>query len=145
MFCKECGKALHGRSDKLFCDADCRSSYHNRKRRAKKTEKSKSKTSQTEEEDYFSDLGEALNSLKRNHLLIKKQKKKGINYMPAKKFERMGFDFSVYSHLTSGMRGEAIYHCYDEAYRLNQDGDVVFMSQDEAMFRFILPLIQDIW
>ncbi|WBU90820.1 hypothetical protein [Cellulophaga omnivescoria] len=31
-FCLQCNKELIGRSDKKFCDTDCRSSYHNTNR-----------------------------------------------------------------------------------------------------------------
>ena len=28
-FCLNCEKPIHGRSDKKFCDSDCRNAYHN--------------------------------------------------------------------------------------------------------------------
>jgi len=31
--CKECGRSFSGRSDKKFCDEQCRSAYHNTIRR----------------------------------------------------------------------------------------------------------------
>src|SRR5882757_9355713 len=36
--CRHCGKPIRGRSDKIFCDANCKNEYHNRFQRERRKE-----------------------------------------------------------------------------------------------------------
>ncbi len=82
MFCKECGKILHGRSDKRFCNDDCRSSYHNKKRRTKKALSTEPEIPDQEEDDddfdLICELAECLNHLIRNQLIGEQKEKDDI-------------------------------------------------------------------
>ncbi len=45
--------------------------------------------------------------------------------MPQSEFERMGFDFSFYTHSVRGARSERIFFCYDIPYLLEKEKIVV--------------------
>ncbi len=138
MFCKHCGKPLRGRSDKRFCNDDCRSSYHNQKKRKQRLlRKNAPEENPTADIPAFQEQKEMYSRLINNRRLLKEQLQKGIFFLPLEKLESMGFDASLYTHAFTGSRGEEIRCCYDQAYWIDQQGDVVFLPPLKFMMRLL--------
>ncbi len=112
---------MRGRSDKRFCSSDCRSAYHNRHRR-----------------EEMLTLRKLEANLLRNFRLLRKVRKEGLSQMSRGAFERMGFDFSFYTHSMQGVRNEQIFFCYDMPYMLEED-TVVFLTAMSLTAR-LLPI-----
>ena len=112
---------MRGRSDKRFCSSDCRSAYHNRHRR-----------------EEMLTLRKLEANLLRNFRLLRKLREEGVSQLSRAAFERMGFDFSFYTHAMQGVRNEQIFFCYDMPYMLEEDSVLVLSSM--AVTARLLPI-----
>lgn len=110
--CFECGKSVHGRSDKKFCSNSCRSSYHNGQYGIT--------TAATRR---------IINILQRNRRILYSFVN---NDQTQQKVQRealleMGFVFSYMTHLTV-IEGVTIRYCFDMCWYADTD-TTVFVSR----------------
>ena len=80
--CLACGNNLQGRSDKVFCDAHCKSSYHYRK-------------SIQESPRFYNQVD---NQLKLNRKILKSFNKSGKATIRASKLIELGFNPKFFTH-----------------------------------------------
>ncbi|QEC70288.1 hypothetical protein FRZ67_19350 [Panacibacter ginsenosidivorans] len=105
--CWNCGKTLAGRSDKKYCDDNCRNEYFNRQ---KETER---------KEIRAIDL-----ALKRNRRILKALfKEEKDTYVKEKVLQEKGFVFNYHTHhtITKAKQDEYLF-CYDYGYRKTDEG-----------------------
>jgi predicted nucleic acid-binding Zn ribbon protein len=101
--CLTCGHSLRGRTDKKFCDDNCRSVFNNKKH---------------EDEKGF--------VKKVNHQLLKNRRilasyvddAKGTEMVPKKLLFHLGFHFNYFTHTAISKEGITYYCCYDHAYHV---------------------------
>lgn len=94
--CKQCGHALHGRSDKKFCDSYCRAQFHNEKLSG---------------EAQFLKTIERI--LRRNRRILRMLAGKTGIVIQKKKLEELGFKFDYFTHRVKKSKDTTCYFCYD--------------------------------
>lgn len=102
--CLDCGSLLRGRSDKKFCDDQCRSNYNNRLKAGD-----------------FSILRPVNAILRKNHSILTKLcsgKKIRLN---KDELLKQGFDLTYHTHLHNTENGNTYYFCYDYGYMRMKD------------------------
>ncbi|MDX9782517.1 MAG: hypothetical protein RBT35_06010 [Bacteroidales bacterium] len=109
-YCRECGKEIHGRSDKIYCSDGCRNSFNNCKGR----------------ENRF--LTESVNrTLKRNFKILKDITNSGKRVVSREVLTSMGFDFRYVTSVKPGKDGKIVMQCYNYSY-VNSSKDVIYIS-----------------
>lgn len=94
--CKQCGKTLHGRIDKVFCDAYCRNAFNNKVKR--------------QDEQNIN----AVNSkLRRNRRILKTLSPVGMSTVRKEVMEAMGYDFNIFSSMYRANKRDIYYLCYE--------------------------------
>ena len=99
--CLQCGKTLHGRSDKKFCDDYCRNNYNNQLK--------------AHVNNYVRNINNALNKNRRileNLLPLDKEK----ITVQKEKLSHDGFSFKYFTHLLTTQKGTTYFYCYDYGY-----------------------------
>lgn len=109
--CLYCGDSFVGRSDKKFCDSQCRSSYHH--------ENSK-------QENSF--IKKVNKRLKQNRRILALFKEKGEVYCTAHQLLYSGFDFSIHTSISINKEGHLAYFCYDHGY-ISKDDEKLYLLQ----------------
>ena len=94
--CLECGSPVYGRSDKKFCDGDCRNAYNNKVQR--------------DHESYITALNK---SLRRNRKILKNLAPIGKSTLRKEVLDALGYDFNVFSSMYRTEKGNVYYLCYD--------------------------------
>ena len=98
--CRHCGKPLRGRSDKLFCDTNCKNDYHNSHLRFDRKD--------TEEIDRI---------LKHNRRALKLSLGTATTRMvPKAQLIREGLIFNYHTHQITNIWREKYSFCYDYGY-----------------------------
>lgn len=99
--CLQCGKLLRGRTDKKFCDDNCRNSYNNQL---------KATTN-----NYVRNVNNALAKNRRilENLLPADKEKLTV---PKEKMIREGFNFKYFTHQLTTQKGATYFYCYDHGY-----------------------------
>ena len=106
-YCRECGKLIYGRSDKLYCDDSCRNSFNNTKERENRIEI------------------EAINrSLKRNFKILKELTNRGKRRVSKEILASLGFDFRYFTSIRREKGGKIVMQCYNYSYVNGSNGSV---------------------
>jgi hypothetical protein len=108
--CKQCGRAVKGRTDKQFCNDGCRNQYHNQRNSC--------------QNNYMRQV---------NHLLQKNRRILASLFLGASRNKTIaqqqladqGYQFRYYTHETKTQDGAAKF-CYEYGY-LPLDGDVLLI------------------
>lgn len=95
--CKYCDKEIEGRSDKKFCDAYCKSSYHYQK-------------SITESPRFFNKVD---NQLKLNRKLLKNYNKARKVIIRVEQLKAEGFDPNYFTHYWKNTKGDVYLFVYE--------------------------------
>ncbi|MBV9989348.1 MAG: hypothetical protein JO301_16840 [Chitinophagaceae bacterium] len=100
--CLTCGRNLHGRTDKKFCNEYCRNTYNNRLNNR-----------------HNNGLRYIDNCIRRNRRIMQQLlgARQGAHYSSASLSAR-GFLFSYCTHTHINRNGVICYFCYDYGYRL---------------------------
>lgn len=97
--CLDCNGQLHGRTDKKFCDDQCRSSYNNKIRAAN------------------NGCIKSVNLiLKRNRDLLEKFNPNGRAKVSSLKLIAAGFDLRYHTHTYQSPKGDLYIFCYEQGY-----------------------------
>lgn len=106
--CKSCGKALTGRSDKVFCDLHCKSSYHYRR--------------SLEEAPRF--YNRVDNQLKQNRRILKSFNKAGKATVRADALLQQGFNADFFTHYWKNGKGDVYLFVYEYGFlKRNENGN----------------------
>ena len=95
--CLACNSNLQGRSDKLFCDAHCKSSYHYKK--------------SIEETPRF--YIQVDNQLKQNRKILKTFNKAGKATVRSSKLIELGFDSNFFTHYWKNNKEDVYLFVYE--------------------------------
>jgi predicted nucleic acid-binding Zn ribbon protein len=94
--CEECGKTIHGRLDKRFCDANCRNAFNNKLKRS--------------DEQYILATNRIL---RKNRRILKTLSPLGKSTVRKEVIEAMGYNFNTFSSMHRSPKGLIYYLCYD--------------------------------
>jgi hypothetical protein len=94
--CLSCGEILLGRSDKKFCDDQCRSNYNNKAN-----------------SDVTSTMRNINNALRKNRRILKALTPEGKARVSRQKLTDKGFSFKYYTHTHTTQKGSTYMLCYD--------------------------------
>lgn len=103
--CLDCGANLRGRSDKKFCDDQCRSNFNNRAKSGN-----------------YQIMRPVNTILRKNYSILSRLCPGGKTKIKKEELLRYGFDFSYHTHLHQTQSGHVYYFCYDHGYlKLNNE------------------------
>ena len=98
--CLACGKALHGRADKKFCNDYCRNAYNNNLKSASST--------------VVRNINNAL--LKNRRILESALGTEEMQKLPKEKLLQQGFQFTYITHTYTNKKGNTYFFCYEYGY-----------------------------
>ncbi|HHW60070.1 MAG: hypothetical protein WBL11_06880 [Bacteroidales bacterium] len=113
--CLECGEPLVGRSDKKFCDDQCRNAYNNRLNR-----------------DSINIYRKINNKLRKNRRIISELNKTGKTKIKIEALRKKGFDFKYHTHILNTAKGTTYFFCYDMGY-LIIDNEYALLVYDKEI------------
>lgn len=111
--CTQCGKALKGRCDKIFCDKHCRNEHHNRVNRKNNVERDVNRI------------------LRKNRQILAALKKNELTKHPKMELFRAGFNFEFYTHSTVNSNGVTCFFCYDLGYLPTENNYFALVVQND--------------
>jgi hypothetical protein len=103
---------MQGRSDKKFCDAHCRSAYHNQK--------------PSNKEHYIRSINKQLRT---NRSALKKACPWGKATVRKEFLKQLGMDFKHLTHTWKSAHGNLYFFCYDYGYMQVDDARKVLIVQ----------------
>ncbi|GAA0881276.1 hypothetical protein GCM10009119_42460 [Algoriphagus jejuensis] len=105
--CLNCGKTIHGRIDKKFCDDSCRNTFNNRQNATN-----------------VNLIRNINNSLKKNRNILESliPENETLAKSTREKMSRQGFNFRYFTHTYQNKKGNHYHYCYDFGY-LELEGD----------------------
>jgi len=106
--CLSCGKELIGRSDKVYCDLHCKSSYHYRK-------------SLDEAPRFYNKVD---NQLKLNRKILKNFNKSGKATVRAKVILDLGFNPKYFTHYWKNQRDDVYLFVYEFGFLKKKENNV---------------------
>jgi len=112
--CLDCGTVLHGRSDKKFCDDQCRNNYNNQLN-----------------SDSYNLVRNINNILKRNRRIMEELNPTGKTKVTRKKMAAKGFDFDHITSIYQTKTGSTYYFCYEYGYLLLDNDEVLLVKREE--------------
>ncbi len=95
--CLACDKDLQGRSDKIFCDPYCKSSYHYKK-------------SKEEAPRFYNKVD---NQLKLNRRILKSFNKSGKATVRSETIKKLGFNPNFFTHYWKNKNGDVYLFVYE--------------------------------
>ena len=116
--CLQCGEKIVGRSDKKFCNAQCRNIYNNRIKN---------------ESEVF--IVETNRILRKNRSILKQLNPIGKSTVRREYFELAGFDFDHFTRIYRTDGGNTYYMCYEFGYMHVENEKVLIINQQNYMFK----------
>lgn len=113
-FCLDCNGLLKGRSDKKFCDDQCRSNYNNRLKA-----------------DDHSFLKQVNGILKKNRAILMQKNPEGKTKIKREALIRKGFDFNFHTHTYATQKGTTYIFCYEYGYLSLENEEVLLVKREE--------------
>ena len=114
--CKYCKKPLIGRSDKLFCDNNCRGAYHNSKA--------------NENENSIRDINKIL---RKNQTILRFASPEGKTTVRKSFLIKHGFNFQYYTNHFKTKNENTYTFCYDYGYMELEDEKVLVINKQPYM------------
>ncbi|MBB1283336.1 hypothetical protein HRH25_03045 [Flavisolibacter sp. BT320] len=99
--CLACGKSLHGRADKKFCNDYCRNAYNNSQKATTTT-------------PLVRNINNAL--LKNRRILETALGTEEMQKLPKEKLLQQGFQFRFMTHTYTNKKGNTYFFCYEYGY-----------------------------
>lgn len=97
--CKQCGKNLIGRLDKLFCDSQCRNTFNNQNKRS--------------DQLLIQDVNQRI---RRNRRILKSLCPIGKATVRKEVLDTMQYDYRYFSSIFKSPNNNVYYICYDYAF-----------------------------
>ncbi|UOE37057.1 DUF2116 family Zn-ribbon domain-containing protein [Chryseobacterium oryzae] len=111
MECLECGEKILGRSDKKFCDDNCRNAFNNKQNK-----------------DSTNLMRNVNNKLRRNYRILSEINKEGKTKFPKSKLDGLGFDFNYFTNIKIYKNGSEYKFIYDQGYKILEDDFVLIVK-----------------
>ncbi len=112
--CLYCNEPIHGRNDKKFCNAQCRSAFHNQK--------------QYSSEAIIKNINKQLRT---NRSALKNACPEGKATVRKAFLKTLGMDFKYLTHTWKSNGGNLYYFCYDYGYTPSIDPEKVVIIQHQ--------------
>jgi len=113
--CLDCGTAIKGRSDKKFCDDQCRSNYNNRLK--------------SENSSFMKQVNGAL---KKNRSILAKLNPEGKTKVTRDKMLKHGFNFTYHTHIYETQKGSVYHFCYEYGYLMIENDMILLIKNDNV-------------
>jgi len=113
--CLDCSSELKGRSDKKFCDDQCRSNYNNRLI--------------SENTSY---LRQVNSILKRNRRIMEELNPDGKTRISRKKLVAKGFNFDYFTNIYQTQTGKTYYFCYESGYLPLEHDEILLVRKEDS-------------
>jgi hypothetical protein len=113
--CLNCQTPLSGRTDKRFCDNNCKSAYHNQ--------------NPDSNENYIKEINK---QLRRNRSALRYACPQGKATVRKDFLEKLGMNFNYNTHSWSSQNGSTYQFCYDYGYAQVDDPLKVLIIQKQA-------------
>lgn len=112
--CLRCGHLIRGRSDKKFCDDQCRAAYH-----------------QTNEKGVESLIRKTNYRLRKNRRILKELNPNGKVKCHRNTLRDKGFDFKTFTSTFQNRDGKVYFFCYEYGY-LPLERDYYFLVKQKV-------------
>lgn len=113
--CLFCNEPLKGRTDKKFCNSQCKSAYHNQ--------------ASTNAEAYIKQVNKQLRS---NRRAMRKACPSGKATVRKAFLKTLGMDFKHITHTWKSKGGNLYYFCYEYGYTPSFEADKVMIIQKQT-------------
>lgn len=113
--CLFCNEPLIGRTDKKFCNIQCRSSYHNQ--------------TSASSETYIKKVNK---QLRMNRAALRKACPQGKATVKKDFLKKLGMDFKHLTHTWKSKGGNLYYFCYDYGYTPSLEPDKILIIQQQG-------------
>ena len=114
--CLDCREKLNGRSDKKFCDDQCRSNFNNRQ--------------QSENTEFMRRVNSIL---KRNRRILQELNPAGKIKLSRKKLLAKGFNFEFFTNIYTTQTGNNYYFCYESGYLMLDHDEVLLVRKEDKV------------
>jgi len=114
--CLYCGEPIYGRSDKKFCNDNCRNSYNYNKNH-----------------DQLSLVRNINNALGRNRRILKELNPEGKANVSKQQLINKGFSFKYFTNTYTTKTGRVYYVVYDQAYFVSENGEFVSVFENSSL------------
>ncbi len=114
--CENCGSEIKGRSDKKFCDNQCRSAFHN--------------SNKNEKEEFIKRINK---KLRKNRMLLKFASPAGKTTVRRSFLIEKGFDFRYFTNTYKTKTGNVYQFCYDYGWLELVDEKVLIVNWQPYM------------
>ena len=116
MNCLKCGNRLVGRSDKKYCSAKCRNSFHN------------------DQKDENKRLVRRVNYiLNKNRQILRELNPEYVKPVKRDELVEKGFDFSFHTQVYELPEGNKYYYCYEYGYYSKGNGYLNLFKRKEKV------------
>ena len=112
--CLDCGAEVKGRTDKKFCDDQCRSNFNNRLK--------------TESEGFIKQINQIL---KKNRSVLEKLSPEGKSKVHKSKLMQHNFDFNYFTNVYETQKSQKYKFCYEFGY-LELENDFYLVVKRES-------------
>ncbi|MEQ3796441.1 hypothetical protein AAFP94_14730 [Flavobacteriaceae bacterium MJ-SS4] len=106
--CLNCGKVLEGRSDKIYCDVHCKSSYQYQQTKIKGA-------------SFYQKVDK---QLKHNRKLLKNYNKAGKATIRASALHKEGFDPNFFTHYWKNLKGDVYLFVYEYGFLKRKENNI---------------------
>jgi predicted nucleic acid-binding Zn ribbon protein len=121
--CQSCGKTIHGRADKKFCDDYCRNTFNNLRRSGDDNE-----------------IRNVTNKLRINRRILESILVDGVETVrvPKESLYRLGYHFKYHTHTYTNRKGQSYIYCFDYGYlELSEEWILVVRDMGESYLRHL--------
>lgn len=112
--CLECGETIRGRSDKKFCDDQCRSNYNNRLL-----------------SENTSVVKQVNSILKKNRQILERHNPEAKTRVKQATLRHEGFNFDYHTHTYETQKGSVYRFCYEYGYLMLEHDLVLLVKREE--------------
>lgn len=112
--CLDCGSVLRGRSDKKFCDDQCRSNFNNRMKAG-----------------MYTAIKPVNSILRKNHAILSRLCTRDKIRIKKDELLKQGFNPDYHTHLRQSHNGNTYYFCYEYGF-MRLKGDVFLVIKRQS-------------
>ena len=112
--CLDCGAPVKGRTDKKFCDDQCRSNYNNRLK--------------INTDGFIKQINQIL---KKNRQALEKLNPEGKTRINKSKLLEQGFNFTYFTHVYETQKGQTYKFCYEYGYLELDENELLLVRKEE--------------
>ncbi len=112
--CLDCGTAIKGRSDKKFCDDQCRNNYNNRLKAGN-----------------YAPVKTINGILLKNRKILGALNPEGKTKVSKARLEKAGFNFGYHTHTYQTQNGNMYRFCYEQGYLILENDWYLLVKREE--------------